>query len=225
MHALLVALFVAERAHQWQGLLARDWSVRWQGRDLRRKTVVLTVLVIAWGEGLGFYVQGERAFWGMVFWVYAAHVVLTAWQTSRPLVAAAVSVAAGAAMLCFGGLDPNWPATWLGFSLLSWTPGLSGAAAVAAVVALHSVPCFVRNLRRTSPRAAAIGAGCAVVEWFVVAKSIWFPPGSLFPDLPDWWNLGDGGGFVMLPLWMTPFLAHVVIDAIRHAQPPRSAAA
>ena len=29
--ALLVALFVAERAHQWQSLLSRDWSVRWQG--------------------------------------------------------------------------------------------------------------------------------------------------------------------------------------------------
>ena len=39
--------------------------------------------MIGWGEGLGFYVQGERAFWALVFWVYAAHVLLTAWLGLR----------------------------------------------------------------------------------------------------------------------------------------------
>jgi hypothetical protein len=224
MGVLLVALFVAERAHQWQSLLSRDWTLRWQGREVSRRAVLVTVLAIGWGEGLGFYVQGERAFWAMIFWVYAAHVVLTAWQTLRPWMAAAVSLASLAALLGCGALDQNWPATWLGFSLISWTAPIPATAALAAIVVLHAVPCFVRNLKRGSARESAIAVGAAALEWLIVAKSVWFPPGTLFPDLSDWWNLGGGSGFLVHPIWMAPFLAHVALDAIRFARPREGAA-
>jgi hypothetical protein len=224
MLVLLVALFVAERAHQWQSLLSRDWSLRWQGREVSRRAVVWTALAIGWGEGLGFYVQGERAFWGMIFWVYAAHVVLTAWMTAPRVIAAVVSLASVGALLGCGALDASWPATWLGFSLLPWTLPIPLWTAVLAIVGLHAVPCFIRNLRRTSARDSGIAILVALVEWFVVAKSVWFPPGSLFPDLTDWWSLGSGALFWVHPVWMAPFLAHVAIDAIRFA-PARAGAA
>jgi hypothetical protein len=278
---LLVPAFVAERAHQWQSLLARDWSPSWQGQRRRRGTVVATALVIGWGEGLGFYVQSERAFWGMIFWVTLAHVVVTAALSVRgastllvrtaPVVAAA---AAAAAMLRAGSLDGNRPATWFGWSLLPPLPepaaralgvgslalaafavakagggsirraafplcvAASGcacafvpdpAAGMAAfVIAGHAVPCLVRNASRARQgrRAAtvAVAAALAALEWWLVARCVWFPEGALFPDLVDWWDLGRGANFLLHPLWMAPFLAHVLVDAIRFSRPPEPAA-
>jgi hypothetical protein len=225
MAVLLVALFVAERAHQWQSLLSRDWSLRWDGKEIPRRAVLLTALAIGWGEGLGFYVQGERAFWGMIFWVYAAHAVLTAWQTLPRIAASCATLASLAALLACGGLDRNWPVAWTGFSLIPWRIEAPEPAAVLVLVAAHGIPCFVLNLRRMPARVSATAVGVALLEWFLVAKSVWFPPGSLFPDLTDWWNLGSGSGFLVHPLWMAPFLAHVVVDAIRYARPRPGTAA
>jgi hypothetical protein len=232
--ALLVLLFVAERAHQWQSLLARDWTVTWKGEKVSRRAVLLTALVIGWGEGLGFYVQGERAFWALVFWVYAAHVILTAWLGLRRRgapgtgrVAAIVAAAASlGVMLGAGSLDEHRPVSWIGFPGFRPMVDIPATAIVAFLVLTHALPCFAWSLRRLPPgarvRSAAIAIGCAALEWGIVAKSIWFPEGSLFPDLLDWWNLGKDGGLVAHPLWMAPFFAHVAIDAIRFWMPAES---
>jgi hypothetical protein len=280
---LSLPAFVAERAHQWQSLTSSDWSVSWPGGSLSRRVVLATALVIGWGEGLGFYVQSERAFWGMVFWVLVAHVILTGALTLRrasvvvricgPLVIAA---AACAAMLRTGTLADDRPPGWLGLSLLPVLPdaaarSIAGAACAAAlaivaaargagrfrdtafvtsaaasalastflsgngfgpivfILGAHAIPCFVRNLsglpRSVRARAGAFAVALAGVEWFLVSKSIWFPDGSTFPDLVDWWDLGHGANFVLLPLWMAPFFAHVVLDAIRFSGRPDGSSA
>jgi hypothetical protein len=221
-----VLLFVGERAHQWQGLASADWTVSWQGRRVRRAQVVWVALIVAWAEGLGFYVQSERAFWGMIFWVYAAHVALTGVLASRAArggtraLRAVLALCALAALLV---LRAGGPGSWVGEPLVD-LPGASAGGPVAGLAVLvlaHAVPCFVDNLRRRPPPArlacAALGVVGAIVEWQIVARSLWFPEGSPFPDLPNWWDPGAHANFAVHPLWMAPFLGHVAIDAVRAA--------
>jgi hypothetical protein len=233
----LVVLFVAERTHQWQSLLARDWSFAWKGQRISRRAVIATALVIGWGEGLGFYVQSERAFWAMIFWVYAAHAVLSALLLARTPVRRALALTSSAAlviaMLTARSLDGARPESWLGHPVIDVVPAGElphrALVPVLAAVLLHAVPCFIANVRRSPPgrrlRSAAVAAGCALAEWWVVAHSVWFPEGSAFPDLVDWWHLGDHAGFLLHPVWMAPFLAHVVVDAIRFGPAERADAA
>jgi hypothetical protein len=232
--AVLVLLFVAERAHQWQSLLARDWSIAWRGGVVPRRAVLGTALLIGWGEGLGFYVQSERAFWAMIFWVYVAHVILTGWLAlrsaagplARTIGTAALAIAALAAMAPRGSLEWGRAESWLGHALVEVFPRGSvpshAFAPIAFVILVHALPCFAWNLWRSPPamrlRNAATAVFLALAEWWLVAKSVWFPDGSVFPDLVDWWDLGHGTNFFLHPLWMAPFLAHVAIDAVRFFQ-------
>jgi hypothetical protein len=272
----LTFAFIAERAHQWQSLTARDWSFEWKRTRVPRAAFLATTLVICWGEGLGFYVQSDRAFWAMIFWIFFAHVVLTASlairgapRPIRTFGPVFIALATLAAMRRTGVLEWDRPPSWFGQSLLPpWSgpapaivcglafafsmalllqkrwrghPGCwflvatTGAAfgsvslpgdalgPLVFLIAGHAIPCFIRNLARVPAgrrtRAALVPILLAGVEWFVVAKSIWFPEGALFPDLGDWWDLGNGANFLLHPLWMAPFLAHVVIDAIRFVAP------
>jgi hypothetical protein len=237
---LLLLAFVAERAHQWQSLTSRDWSVRFQGREVPRSLVLWTALVIGWGEGLAFFITSEQTFWTFVFWVYVAHFVITglelAWRGTASLVAVRVVllilVTAAAAMIVFVDrpLPSLRPAAWFGRPLLDLSPSRTLAVfAIGLILAGHAIPCFQANLRRLPREArfrnAAVALGLALVEWLLVAKCVWFEEGSLFPDLVDWWDLGRDANFLLHPLWMAPFLAHVIIDAIRFATPPARAAA
>lgn len=232
MFFVALPLFILERAHQWQSLTSADWSLRLGGRPVRRRAVLATALIIGWGEGLGFYVQSQRAFWAMTFWVLAAHVVVTgaswfrgstpAFRRVGTLVFAIVTLAG---MIAFGSATGDAAPSWLGHHALPLPEAFAAAipasavALVGFVVAVHALPCLVRNLRRLPAgarlRSATIALACATLEWWLVAKSIWFPETSFFPDLVDWWDLGHGAHFLLHPVWMAPFFAHVVIDTIR----------
>ncbi len=89
-----------------------------------------------------------------------------------------------------------------------------------AILVLHAVPALVvgafelRAVLRWPAVLLALAA--AFAEWWIASRSIWFPDGALFPDLMDWWDLGPQSGFLLHPVWLTPFLAHILLDFFRY---------
>ncbi len=92
-------------------------------------------------------------------------------------------------------------------------------AILAALLVGHALPSLWITARWIAPGRrvgrVALAFLAALVEWWLASRSIWFPAGSVFPDLMDWWDLGVHAGFFLHPIWMMPFLAHILLDLAR----------